>query len=308
MKRPSAVLVVGDLNADLILTGLSGHPRYGREVLVSGCSMTLGGSAAIFACGLARLGRPVKFLGKIGADGTGDFVLGLMRARRVDVSGVKRDRKTGTGMAVAFTETGDRALVAYLGTVASTSSKDVRTGNLRGFSHLHLTSPFIQFGLADHFAPLLQKAKKAGLTTSLDPGWDPRERWNLEGLYPWIDVLLVNEVEARALTGIARPAGAARKLAERVLLAVVKAGEKGAFAATKSGEWSASSYPVEAVDTTGAGDTFDAGFIDGWLQGHRIDQVLAYACACGALSTEKPGGYDGQPTRAEALRLVGGHR
>lgn len=308
MKPPSAVLVVGDLNADLILTGLSGHPRYGREVLVSGCSMTLGGSAAIFACGLVRLGRDAKFLGKVGADGTGDFVLRLMEDRGVDVTGVKRDRNVGTGIAVAFTETGDRALVSYLGTVASTTPKDVATGSFRGFAHLHVTSPFLQLGLTGHFGPLLRKAKKAGLTTSIDPGWDPRERWNLEEIYPWVDVLLVNELEAKALTGIARPASAAKKLSERVLMAVVKAGEKGAFAATKSGEWSASSYPVDPVDTTGAGDTFDAGFIDGWLHGHRIHEVLAYACACGALSTEKPGGYDGQPTRAEALRLVGGHR
>jgi sugar/nucleoside kinase (ribokinase family) len=306
MRRPEAVLVVGDLNADLILTGLSGHPRYGREVIVSGCSLTLGGSGAIFACGLAKLGRPVRFQGKIGTDGPGDFVLGLMRKRGVDISGVKRDKKEKTGIAVAFTETGDRALVAYLGTVASTTAKDVPVGNLRRYSHLHLTSPFIQLGLAEEFAPLLRKAKKAGLTTSLDPGWDPRERWNLEEIYPWIDVLLVNEVEAKALTGIARPASAAKKLADRVMLAVVKAGEKGAFAATKSGDWSASSYPMDAVDTTGAGDTFDAGFIEGWLSGHRIHEVLAFACACGALSTQKPGGYDGQPTRAEALRLVGG--
>jgi sugar/nucleoside kinase (ribokinase family) len=56
-------------------------------VVVSGCSLTLGGSAAIFACGLAKLGRPVRFQGKIGADGPGDFVLGLMRRRGVDVSG-----------------------------------------------------------------------------------------------------------------------------------------------------------------------------------------------------------------------------
>src|ERR1043165_1115201 len=103
MSRPKPVLLVGDLNADLILTGLSGHPRYGREVLVSGCSMTLGGSAAIFAPGLLQLGRPAKFLGAAGADGTGDVVLKLMRDRGVDVSGVKRDRKMATGMAVAFT-------------------------------------------------------------------------------------------------------------------------------------------------------------------------------------------------------------
>ena len=306
MKRTLPILVVGDLNADVILTGLSGHPKYGREVLVSGCSMTLGGSAAIFACGLARLGRKVRFLGKVGADAPGDFVVGLMRDRGVDVSSVKRDRNVGTGIAVAFTETGDRALVSYLGTVAATTPRDIAPGDLRRYSHLHVTSPFLQLGLTGYFVPLLKKAKFAGLTTSMDPGWDPRGRWDLEEVYPWLDVLLLNELEAKALTGIRKPAAAAKKLAEKVALAVVKTGPKGAVAATRGGEWKAPSYPVEIVDTTGAGDTFDAAFIDGWLQGHRIQEVLAYACACGAISTVKRGGYDGQPTRAEALRFIGG--
>jgi len=308
MSRSKPVLVIGDLNADLILTGLSGHPRYGREVLVSGCSLTLGGSAAIFACGLAKLGREVKFVGKVGADQPGDFVVKLMKDRGVDASGIKRDRKESTGIAVAFTETDDRALVSFLGTVVSTTPRDVAVGDPKRFGHLHVTSPFLQLGLLGHFQPLLKKARRAGLTTSMDPGWDPRGRWTLEDLYPWIDVLLVNEMEAKALTGSTRPASAAKALADKVTLAVVKAGDQGAFAATKSGDWSASSYPVEAVDTTGAGDTFDAAFIDGWLDGHRVHEILAYACAAGAISTEKRGGYDGQPTRREALRLVGGHR
>jgi sugar/nucleoside kinase (ribokinase family) len=304
MSRAKPVLVIGDLNVDLILTGISGHPRYGREVLVSGCSMTLGGSAGIVACGLARLGRDVRFLGKVGADPSGDYVLKLMRERGVDVSGVKRDRRTGTGIAVAFTETGDRALVSYLGTVASTGPRDVAPGDWRRHGHLHLTSPFIQFGLSGHFFKMLQTARRAGLTTSMDPGWDPRERWDLDTFYPLLDLLLVNEVEAKALTRLGKPAAAAKKLAEKVSLVVVKTGAKGAVAATRTAEWKTSSYPVDPIDTTGAGDTFDAAFLDGWLNGHLVEEVLPYACAAGALSTGKPGGYVGQPTRAEALRLV----
>lgn len=306
MSRNRPVLVIGDLNADLILTGLSGHPSYGREVLVSGCRMTLGGSAAIFACGLTRLGREVRFLGKIGADAAGDFVLTQMKKRGVDVSGVTRDRVTGTGLAVAFTHTDDRALVSYLGTVATATPRDISPGDLRKYSHLHLTSPFLQLGLRDSFLPLLKRAKKAGLTTSLDPGWDPRERWDLDALFPWLDVVLVNAAEAAALTGLRKAPAAAKELARKVTLAVVKTGPKGAVAATQSAAWRADAFPVEPVDTTGAGDTFDAAFIDGWLEGHRVHEVLAYACAAGALSTKMPGGYEGQPTRKEALRLVGG--
>src|SRR5438093_1736826 len=162
------VLVVGDLNADLILTGLSDHPRYGREVLVRGCRMTLGGSAAIFACGLAALGHPVRFLGKVGRDTTGDFLLDLMRSRGVDASGVRRDPKVGTGIAVAFTHTDDRALVSYLGTLATTTVRDLAIGAWGRHAHLHMTSPFLQFGLTAQFPALLRKARRAGLTTSLD--------------------------------------------------------------------------------------------------------------------------------------------
>jgi len=305
MSRAKPILVIGDLNADLILTGLSGHPRYGREVLVSGCSLTLGGSAAIFSCGVARLGREVRFLGKVGNDPTGDFLVRLMRERGVDVSGVKRDGTRGTGMAVAFTETGDRAIVAYLGTVATTVRRDVTPVEWRRYSHLHLTSPFLQLGLSGDFVPLLRAARRAGLTTSLDPGWDPRERWNLDAIYPLLDVLLVNEVEAKALTKLRNPAAAAKTLAQNVGLAVVKTGPKGAVAATRTQNWKARSYPVDPIDTTGAGDSFDAGFMDAWLEGRGMEEALALGCAAGALSTEKPGGYDGQPTRAEALRLVG---
>jgi sugar/nucleoside kinase (ribokinase family) len=301
MKR---VLVIGDLNADLILTGLSGHPRYGREVLVRGCRLSLGGSGAIFACGLARLGQPVRFLGKIGADWAGDLVLSLMRRRGVDVSGVRRDPKVGTGIAVAFTETDDRALVSYLGTVASTSGRDVPVGSWSGFSHLHLTSPFIQLGLRDRFPAILKRAKREGLTTSIDPGWDPRERWDLQAIYPFVDVILVNESEGRALSGRRRPGEAAAWLGERVPLAVVKTGPKGAVAWSKGGLVRTPAHEVETVDTTGAGDTFDAGFLWAWSGGKPVSEALALGCACGALSTRKPGGYDGQPTLGEAYRLL----
>jgi sugar/nucleoside kinase (ribokinase family) len=298
------VLVIGDLNADLILTGLSDHPRYGREVVVRGCRMTLGGSAAIFACGLAALGHPVRFLGKVGQDATGDMLLDRMRARGVDVSGVRRDAKVGTGIAVAFTHTDDRALVSYLGTIATTGPRDVPVDSWSKYAHLHLTSPFLQLALRDRFATLLQSAKKAGLTTSLDPGWDPRERWDLDSIYPWLDVLLVNELEAKALTGIGRPTRAAGKLGERVPLAIVKTGPKGAVASFSGKQIGAPSYPVVPVDTTGAGDTFDAGFLDAWLLGRPLEEALAFGCACGALSTTKPGGYEGQPDRAHAYRLM----
>lgn len=298
------VLVLGDLNADLILTGLSGHPRYGREVLVHGCRLTLGGSGAILACGLARLGTPVRFQGKVGADSTGDLVLDLMKRRGVDVSAVKRDPKTGTGIAVAFTHTDERALVSYLGTVATTRPMDVAIDSLTNYSHLHMTSPFLQLGLRDRFPAFLRSAKMASLTTSIDPGWDPRERWDLAEILPWVDVLFVNEAEAKALTGKRKPLEAAAALASPKRTAVVKIGPKGAVAVGPAGSFRSPTPDVDPVDTTGAGDTFDAGFLHAWLGGKSVGEALEFGCACGAASTRKPGGYEGQPTASEAYRLV----
>ncbi len=303
MARSESVLAAGDLNADLILTGLSGPPRPGREVLVRGCLLTLGGSAAIFACGLARLGRPVRFLGKVGDDEPGRLVLGLMKRRGVDVSGVRTDPRVGTGIAAAISGSEDRALVSFLGTVATATLRDLDLSRLDRHRHLHLTSPFLQSALRPHFPALLRRAKKAGLSTSIDPGWDPSESWKVEDILPWLDALLVNELEAEALTGL-KPVAAAAALARRVPLAVVKLGPGGAMAASQGRAWRAPSFPVKPLDTTGAGDTFAAGFIDAWLRGRPVEEALAFGCACGALSTLKAGGYEGQPTRPQARRLL----
>jgi sugar/nucleoside kinase (ribokinase family) len=304
MPLAKPVLVVGDLNADLILTGLSGPPRSGREVIAQGRSLTVGGSAALFACGLARLGRRVRFAGRIGKDDLGQTVSRMMGERGVDLTRLISDPKTATGLAVALSGPHDRAFVSCLGSVATTRARDLTLGSYGGYGHLHLTSPFLQESLRPDFPRILRRAKKAGLTTSLDPGWDPQEEWDLEAVYPWTDILLLNEVEAAALTGLRRPAAAARELAFAVRLAVVKTGPEGAVAHSGGQEWRALSYPVRVVDTTGAGDTFDAGFIDQFLNRRPLDEALAFACACGAQSTRVPGGYEGQPTKAQARRLM----
>ncbi len=309
MPPGKSVLVIGDLNADLILTGLSSRPVYGQEVLVRSCQLTLGGSAANFACGLARLGRPVRFLGQVGRDATGDMVVDLMARRGVDVAGVRRDGKVGTGIAVALSERRERALVSFLGTVETAALRDLSPVRFDGCVHLHLTSPFLQKGLRRDFPGLLRRAQEAGLLTSLDPGWDPRGRWDLERLYPWLNFLLVNEAEAEALSGHREPGKAARALARRVPVVVVKTGPRGALAAMLDGICEVPSFSVRVVDTTGAGDAFDAGFVDAWLDGERKpSDVLRFACACGALSTTKPGGYEGQPARADVLRLLRSRR
>jgi len=133
-------------------------------------------------------------------------------------------------------------------------------------------------------------AHEAGVTVSLDPQDDPAGEWRsgLPELLPHLDLLFVNEHESAALDTSACP------------LVVVKRGPEGAAARTADGEVRHPGVRVESVDATGAGDSFDAGFLAAWLRGAAVEDALALACACGALSTRALGGTDAQPTRAEA--------
>jgi sugar/nucleoside kinase (ribokinase family) len=298
------ILAVGDCNADLVLTQLSAAPQPGREALALGCSLTLGGSSTIFAAGVGQLGYPVAFAGKIGRDDLGDVLLRLLKARRVNVSRVKRDPKSRTGITVAISQPPDRALVTFPGTIAQTRVEELRLGGLAKFSHLHTAGYFLQPTLQTGLPALLAKARKAGVSTSFDPGWDPDQKWKLDAVLPHVDIFFVNHEEAGAMTGLTRSDDAAVALSRRVKIAVVKLGPAGALAAQNGNVVRAPAYRVQPVDTTGAGDTFDAGFVVALRTGKTLHEALALGNACGALSTLKPGGYDAQPTMKQAMQLM----
>src|SRR5438874_13734773 len=134
MKR---VLVAGEINVDLILRASGALPALGKEILVDDAVLTLGSASAICAVGLARLGTPVSFVGKVGADPWGDFCLKAMRELGIDVGGVVRDGALKTGLTVSFTLPRDRALVSYLGAIGALREADVSEAALRAAQHLH---------------------------------------------------------------------------------------------------------------------------------------------------------------------------
>jgi sugar/nucleoside kinase (ribokinase family) len=179
--------------------------------------------------------------------------------------------------------------VTYPGATAALSSRDLGPIDGRRYRHLHLASPFQLLGLA--IVPLLQRAKRAGLTVSLSVGGDPRGRWDLGDLLPNLDLLFLGDPEAKSL------GGSPRTLAGEVPIVVLRKGERGAVALMKGREWKASGLAAGAV--------FDAAFLDGWLDGHRVEEVLAYAVAASSLSAEQGGPIGGTPTRAQALHHVG---
>jgi sugar/nucleoside kinase (ribokinase family) len=155
--------------------------------------------------------------------------------------------------------------------------------------HVHVASYYLLDGLRDAVPSLIETAHAAGATVSLDPQGDPSGRWDggLRALAASLDVLFVNEQEHGMLA-----AGSP--------LTVVKRGARGASALAEGERIDASPPAVDAVDATGAGDSFDAGFIAGRLRGLGLAETLALACACGALSTRALGGTAAQPTFDEA--------
>jgi sugar/nucleoside kinase (ribokinase family) len=303
------VLVVGELNVDLILTG-DVTPQFGQvEKLVDDATLTLGSSSAIFACGAARLGLKVAFIGKVGDDDFGRVVLRSLQERNIDTSGVIVDPTVKTGLGVILSRPDDRAILTYLGSIAALRYDDINQSLLPCARHLHLGSFFLLDSLRPEVPQLFAQARRHGLTTSLDTNYDPLELWDggLLEVLAQTDVFMPNQTELYAISGESDLDAALKKMTQGGLLVAVKLGAAGGIACQGNEVAQAASIPVEVVDTTGAGDSFDAGFVYGYLAGWNLTRALQLGCACGSLSTRAAGGTTAQATLAEAqqaLRIV----
>lgn len=297
------ILVAGEINPDLILADPNLQPRFGQyEILVENIALTVGSSAAIFACAAARLGLKVGFVGVVGDDLFGRFMLDALTERQVDVSNVIVDPHQNTGLSVILSRGTDRAILTYMGTINALRAEHVTDALLAQARHLHVTSYFLQTALAPDLPDLFARARSLGLSTSLDTNWDPEERWTgVDAVLEHTTIFLPNEAEALSLTHAATVEEAARQLANTVDTAAVKLGAAGAIACREAKLVRAAALPVTVADTVGAGDTFDAGFLYGALAGWELEACLRLGVVCGSLSTRQHGGIAAQPTLDEAL-------
>lgn len=302
------VLVAGDANVDLVLTG-DVVPRFGQaEQLLDRGDLVLGGSASIAACGIARLGVPTSLVARVGDDTFGRFTTGALGDAGVSVAHVVVDRAVPTGMSVILSTPDDRAILTVPGTIPTLEPAAVLAAlAATGAAHLHVASYFLQPALAAGLPDLLAAARTRGVTTSLDTNWDPAERWaGVADALPLVDVLLPNASELRALAAAAGIAGAddlelgtgLARLGPRV---VVKAGADGGWSVDAAGTVTrAPGLRVDVVDTTGAGDSFDAGYLAALAHGVADEPTrLRWATAAGSLSTLGSGGTGRQATLAD---------
>lgn len=302
----AAIAIIGELNLDLIVTGAPGLPEPGVEKIVQGMQLTLGSSSAITAAQFARLGDDVLFLSKVGGDDFGKRCLAFLEELGVATEGVLVDPALPTGLTISIALDGERAQLTQLGCIEELRWVDLDLSRLRGRRHLHISSFFLQRGLRPDVGRIFSRARELGLTTSFDTGW-PHQRENngdLAQVWPHLDVLLPNQAEAQLITGCDSVEKSLAVLGERVPTVAVKLGQRGAIARRQGETVHRPAFAIEVVDTTGAGDSFNAGFLHGYVAGWPLASCLDLGNACGALSTRAPGGTTSQATLDEAIAFI----
>ena len=287
------VLVVGELNVDIILNHIDGFPEVGKEILAKQMTLTLGSSSAIFASNLSSLGAKVAFLGKIGNDQFADLIESSLKKKGVETDFIIRSKEYQTGSTIVMNYDMDRANVTYPGAMDHLNAKEVRDDILTEARHLHVSSIFMQPALKSGLLDLFKRAKEFGLTTSMDPQWDPAEKWDvdLEELLPYVDVFLPNRTELLHLTKTKTVKEGIDALKSFANVIVVKDGTNGA-ALFRNGniERQPAFLNETAVDAIGAGDSFDAGFIFKYIQKVPLDECLRFGNLTGAINTTEAGG------------------
>lgn len=304
-ERTRDLLVVGDLNPDIVLRG-DVVPRFGQaEQRLEAADVVLAGSGGIVAAGAARLGLRTSIVATIGRDPFGDLVAAELDARRVDRSLVTRVTTRGTGSSVILSAGDDRAILTFPGALELEDAALVTDEVLRRTRHLHLAGFFLLPRMAAAAGDLLRRAHTVGCTTSLDTNWDPSQRWaGVLDLLPDVDVFLPNENELLAVSAQSDPESAVVALRRHApdVVVVAKRGAHGAQAWVPGQPTvRAAGIPVDVVDTTGAGDSFDAGFLSAWIGGLETAVALRWGCVAGGLSTRAAGGTASQATRAEIV-------
>lgn len=285
------VLAVGDVNIDIVLTGLTEMPKPEQETLAQDMETVVGGQTGTIARALSSLGACVTFVGKVGDDEYGRKAIEQLKTDGVDVSGVVIDPNLRTGVTVVLSAGTERAFATYMGSISKVSRADIKCGFLQSTDHIHVGSYYLQKTLRPELKSLFGEAKQMGLTTSLDPGWDPSKEWvpDVFDLLTKVDVFIPNEVEAMAVTQTDTPEEALDALAEYADIVVIKMGAKGCLAKSREETINCPAFEVPVVDVTSAGDIFNAGFIYAFLNGWDLRMAARFANACGAIAVAKVG-------------------
>jgi sugar/nucleoside kinase (ribokinase family) len=300
--RSLDITIAGEINLDLVLYGLPAEIPLERELLASGFEATLGSSSAILAHNLASLGMATGFIARVGKDELGQLALHRLSQSGTDISHVvTANNGAKTGITILLHHGSARRILTYPGTMSEMSLADLDLDYLSSGRHFHLSSLFLQCALQPDLPYLFRELKSRGLTLSLDTNDDPADKWEgvLPELLPLIDILLPNQDELCRMTRKNNVNDALNALSSVVPIIVVKRGKEGALVQSRGERSIVPGISVQPVDTIGAGDSFNAGFLAAWLSGNSLTACARAGNITGAFSTLCPGGTESFRKRDE---------
>lgn len=292
------VICCGNTVFDTIIKPVDELDWAQTTTLVDAIEYRCGGSAASTARALAILGIPVRLMTTVGSDYQARFVLEAIRSCGVDADYVSHSSAPTAATVVLVNSAGERKFFHRPGASSEAFVDDVRfeTALCAGMWHIHLAGIFLIPCLRSEAPRILREAHVNGLTTSLDTNWDPQGVWIeiLRPCLPHLDLLFMNESEARMITGHSGVALSARSLlAQGVRTCVVKLGSQGCAIYTADSEMLCAAFDIDVQDTTGAGDCFVGGFLAARQRGASLHDAGMFANAVAALSVQKVGAVEG---------------
>jgi sugar/nucleoside kinase (ribokinase family) len=301
------MIVAGNLVGDILVRPVS-RIEYGFTVWVDAIEQHLGGNGANTSYCLATLGVPVRLRGAVGSDDFGERVLSRLRGAGVNLDEVERMPLATATTVVLVAADGSRSFLHAPGVSQQVFSQ---AGDfVSGPGHFHLANIFSLPNMRKTGPETLARAVAAGWTTSLDTGHDTRSQWMqvLEPCLHHIGTLFANEAEAQNISGLTDLRLAARLFLERgVKTMVIKRGGSGCAVFGEKGEIWMQGFPVEPVDTTGAGDCFTGGFLAGLHRGGSLAEAARLGNACGALSASRIGSVTGLRSYEETVAWLATH-
>ena len=306
------VLSLGIFVVDVLGKPIDRFPDKGKLEIFDQLEIHTGGCANNTAIALSRLGVSVGAMGKIGNDHFGDLVLQTLTENRVDTIGVQRDANVNTSFTfVAIASDGERSFCHYIGANGELSEDDLNWDVIKTTKILHIAGALVMPKFdGQPMARVLKKAKAFGITTSLDTAWDATGRWLkvLEPCLPFVDIFLPSLTEAEHLTGTSELREITKFLRNYGISTIgIKMGERGSYVSTSEEELFIPAYPVNVVDTTGAGDAYVAGFLAGTVRGWDIKTRAELASATGAACVTAIGTTAGIQNLEETMKISKGN-
>jgi sugar/nucleoside kinase (ribokinase family) len=302
------VFILGELNVDIILKGKDVVPEWNREKLLDSFDIVLGSSSAITASGLAGLGLNVYLVSVVGDDQFGHFCIEQLKERGVDTRYITIDKTMKTGATVALSTEKDRALLTYMGAIPRLTPEHLPKELYEEADHIHFGSYYLQEDMREHWLDVFKQAADSNISTSFDTGWDIYDKWysdQISELMEWTTLFIPSEEELMQIYSVDQLDEAILKLPSKHHIVAVKCGSKGAVMIDSHGNQTLGEpFPVTPIDTTGAGDSFNAGLIYSFLTESNEKEMLQFACACGAMATLRIGGASEAPSVDEVRTFI----